>query len=173
MAGPDHRPHPFASRLPSGQEGTTRESVQRSTDRPLAPRRRTTVTWVTPREVFERYCSAISAADPEGVADLFTDDAYLEHPIGTERVAGRAAIVERYRNLTADTPPQVSLTGPVRSTAAGPAAAPILSRAILDGQPVDIDVIDVATFDDDGKITTLMGYWGPETTRPRTADEAN
>ncbi len=120
---------------------------------------------MTPTEVFEQYCARLTAGDVEGVADLFADDAYLEHPIGTERVSGRAAIVERYRNLIAASAPQVSLTGPVRATAAGPAAAPVLSRAVLDGDHVDIDVIDVATFAPDGRIATLMGYWGPATTR--------
>ena len=122
---------------------------------------------MTPIEVFEQYCARLSAGDAVGMADLFADDAYLEHPIGTERVAGRSAILDRYRTLIEQSAPQLTLTGPVRTTAAGPAAAPILSRATLDGRPVDIDVIDVATFADDGRIATLMGYWGPDTVRPR------
>ena len=32
-----------------------------------------------------------------------------------------------------------------------------------------IDIISVMTFDDDGKITSMKAYWGPENVTPASA----
>ena len=44
------------------------------------------------RDVFARYAQALSEGDTDGLVALFTPDATLEDPIGTEPHRGHAAI---------------------------------------------------------------------------------
>jgi steroid delta-isomerase len=60
---------------------------------------------------------------------------------------------------------QVELTGPVR-VAGKECAAPMLAELTVSDKKLYIDVIDVMTFNDDGKITSMRAYWNPQEMRP-------
>jgi steroid delta-isomerase len=122
------------------------------------------------RHAFEQYVGRLSAGDAEGVASLFADDAWIEDPLGAPRREGRDAILEFYRGAIDRASPAVSLTGPVRTSTQSTAAAPMQSRSNFGGKPSIIDIIDVFTFDDDGRITTMRAFWGPS--NHRAADGA-
>ena len=54
------------------------------------------------------------------------------------------------------------MTGPVRTVpAAATAAMPFRSESFFDNRHVTIDIIDVFTFDDEGRITSMKAYFGP------------
>jgi len=42
----------------------------------------------------------------------------------------------------------------------------MLAELTMNDQKSYIDVIDVMTFDDDGKITSMKAYWSPMEMRP-------
>jgi steroid delta-isomerase len=119
------------------------------------------------RAAFENYTSRLSAGDADGVAELFADDAWIEDPLGAPRHVGRQAILAFYRGAVERAHPDVRLTGPVRVSAVGEAAAPMQSHSNFGGSPKEIDIIDVFAFDDAGRITSMRAFWGEGNLRER------
>ena len=117
------------------------------------------------RTAFEQYVTRLSAGDADGVAALFADDAWIEDPLGAPRHEGREQILTFYRGAIERAHPQVELTGPVRTSNVGRAAAPMRSRSTFQGARSEIDIIDVFSFDGAGRITTMQAFWGPTNLR--------
>ena len=120
------------------------------------------------RHAFEQYCARLTAHDAPGIAALYAADATIEDPAGSPPVVGRAAIEAFYAGALARVRPElVELSGPVRALADGSgAAAPLASTSTREGRRARLDIIDVMTFDDEGLITSLRAYWGPENLTP-------
>ena len=79
---------------------------------------------------------------------------------------GREAIGAFFDEMTslADAT-ELRLTGPIRAVA-GECAFPMQARPTMGGTTMVIDIIDVMTFDDDGRITTMRAFWDPAEMRP-------
>jgi len=124
----------------------------------------------TIRATVASYCAAFTARDRAGYVGLFADDAWIEDPVGTPRHTGREAIGAFFDQSSgmADSI-ELRLTGPVVA-AAGEGAFPMQARPSFGGTTFVVDIIDVMTFDDTGKITTMRAYWDPAEMRP--ADDA-
>lgn len=121
---------------------------------------------VTIRSVVERYCAAFSAGDQDAYVDLFASDAWIEDPVGTPRHEGSDAIGAFFAMSSSMAESiELRLTGPVR-VAAGEAAFPMQARPEIGGATMAVDIIDVMTFDDDGRITTMRAFWDPAEMRP-------
>jgi steroid delta-isomerase len=120
----------------------------------------------TIRATVDAYCAAFSAADKDAYVGLFADGAWLEDPVGTPRHEGRDAIATFFEmtGSLADSI-EMRLTGPVR-VAAGECAFPLQVRPTMGGTTMVIDIIDVMTFEDDGRITTMRAFWDPTEMRP-------
>jgi steroid delta-isomerase len=120
------------------------------------------------RAVAERYAAFVTAHDAAGVAGLYADDAMVEDPAGSAPLVGRAEILAFYQAAIARARPErVVVTGPVRVLADGSTAAvPLQSRSTRDGRAVGVDIIDIFTFDDEGRISSMRAYWGPENVNP-------
>ena len=121
---------------------------------------------VTIRAAVDAYCAAFSAGDREAYVGLFAADAWVEDPVGTPRHDGHAAIGTFFENARgmAETI-ELRLTGPVR-VAAGECAFPMQARPLLGDTTFAVDIIDVMTFDDGGKITTMRAFWDPAEMHP-------
>ena len=120
------------------------------------------------RSVLERYPELLSKGDVDGIVELYADDATIEDPIGSELRKGRDAIREFYAT-TAGTI-EMKLTGPVR-VAGHEAAAPLVVLMGPEGQQQALDIIDVMTFDESGKVTSMRAFWSMEAMRPATSDD--
>lgn len=106
--------------------------------------------------VVNRYVEAFDKADMEIIREIYTEDAVVEDPVGSEPHVGIEAICTFYEvGLGAGA--KLVLTGPVRG--AGNAAA-FPFQVQMGG--MNIDIIDVFEFNDQGKITSMKAYWGPE-----------
>jgi steroid Delta-isomerase len=81
--------------------------------------------------------------------------------VGTPRREGKGGIGE-FRDQTRGMADSVELrrTGPVR-VAAGEAAFPGQARPLIGGTRFCIPIIDVMTFADDGRISTMRAFWDP------------
>ncbi|MBB4613918.1 steroid Delta-isomerase [Novosphingobium taihuense] len=105
------------------------------------------------------YVAAFDAGSPERVAALFSDDASVEDPVGTEPKVGQAAILEFYI-ASMQTGAKLRLEGPIR--VCGPYAAFAFSVLLnLGGKDMHVDVIDTFKFNDDGKVVEMRAYFGP------------
>jgi steroid delta-isomerase len=120
------------------------------------------------RGVLERYAKLLTAGDHRALAALYADDATIEDPIGAPLQLGADAIAKFYEASAGKV--TMKLTGPVR-VAGREAAAPFRVLVGPEGQRSVIDVIDVMTFDDEGKITSMRAFWSPDAIRPATDDD--
>jgi steroid delta-isomerase len=124
----------------------------------------------TIRSTVEAYCAAFTARDRDAYVDLFTPDAWIEDPVGSPRRDGHDGIGAFFDESSAMADSiELRQTGPVR-VAAGECAFPMQARPVIGGATLVVDIIDVMTFDDAGKIATMRAFWDPAEMRP--ADDA-
>lgn len=104
----------------------------------------------------ENYVRLVGSGSADDVVALFAADAVLEDPVGTDPRVGHEAIREFYQvieNLDRS-------TELVTLRVAGQGAAFVFTLVTAMGeQKVDLSPIDVMTFDDDAKITSMRAYW--------------
>ena len=115
------------------------------------------------RSVMELYAKLMCDSDADGIAALYADDCFVEDPVGGDPIQG----IEAVRGFYAVTSPnlQVEVSGPI-CVAGSQCAMPMLAELTMNDQKSYIDVIDVMTFDDDSKITSMKAYWSPMDMRP-------
>ena len=111
------------------------------------------------QQTVDRYLAAINAGDMSAVMALYSDDAAVEDPAGTEPKRGEE-ILQFYTNAFSGGA-KVQLTGPVRISAR---AAAFPFRAEIngpDGQVTIVEVIDIFEFDPSGKVAKMTAHFGP------------
>ena len=99
--------------------------------------------------------SAAGHRSADEVAALFADNAIFESPTGGDVHRGIEAIRSAYHSMWDGREQGVDLVS--LNVAGGEAAVHV--QVVLSGQR--IDVIDVMTFDEDAKISSLRTYSGP------------
>jgi steroid delta-isomerase len=111
-------------------------------------------------QTVNRYLELVAAGQPDAIADLYADDATVEDPVGGEVHIGRQAIRGFYANV-AGVKAEADV---VTLRALGHEAAYFwgLTIDLGEGGKMRIEIISVMTFDDEGKITSMKAYWGPE-----------
>lgn len=113
------------------------------------------------REAMQAYVDRINAGDAAGVCALFSADATIEDPVGSELKSG-AAIAAWFADTVAFGA-QIEPVAPIRGSHGNAAALAFeVSFTPTDAQRLRIRSIDVCTFNLAGQITTLKAYWGPE-----------
>ena len=113
------------------------------------------------RATVDAYCAAFTAGDRSAYVGLFATDAWIEDPVGTPRHEGHEAIggfFDQSSSLAESI--ELRRTGPIR-VAAGECAFPMQARPTIGGTALCVDIIDVMTFDDHAKITTMRAFWDP------------
>ena len=115
------------------------------------------------RAAMQRYAKLMCDSDADGIIDLYADGCSVEDPVGGQPLSGKETI----RGFYAATSPnlQVEITGPI-CVAGNHCAVPMVAELTMNDQKSYIDVIDVMTFDDGGKITSMKAYWSPMEMRP-------
>jgi steroid delta-isomerase len=119
------------------------------------------------RWVFEQYGARMSAGDTDGIVALFAEDAYIEDPVGSGKQLGHAALRKFYQGGfdAMGGPLEMKLEGAVRVSGSYGAAAYIV-KTLNHTEPFRVETLDVMTFNDDGKITSMLAYWGPSNITP-------
>ena len=103
-----------------------------------------------------RYVEAFEKADMDIIRDMYSVDARVEDPVGTEVHDGIDAVCAFYEGALASGA-KLALTGAPRC--AGNAVA-FPFQVQMPG--MSMDVIDVFEFDHEGKVNSMKAYWGPE-----------
>ncbi|MFH5230709.1 nuclear transport factor 2 family protein [Antrihabitans spumae] len=113
----------------------------------------------TIRATVERYVALVATGTAQELADLYTADAVVEDPVGTEPKVRHAAIRDFYEVLQAAQRETKLLTARI----AGKQAAFHFELTTTFGeQKVVLAPIDVMEFDDDGRVTSMKAYWGQD-----------
>lgn len=107
----------------------------------------------------EAYLARHTAGDVDGIVALFADDARVWDPVDSEPHVGAEAVRAFFAG-THEMVESITLvaTGPVRC-AGDFAAFPMTAHSVVGDFSIELDIIDVMTFDEDGKISEMKAYW--------------
>lgn len=112
------------------------------------------------REIVEEYLRRVATGTAAEILELYAANPTLEDPVGSEARVGREAIEEFYRSIES-----LDSTTELREFRASGdhAAAFAFDVCTKTGDmTVEVSVIEVMEFDDDGRITHMRAYWHPE-----------
>jgi steroid delta-isomerase len=109
------------------------------------------------KAVLQAYLDNFNAANIDGLVGLFAADANVEDPVGAPAHVGTAAIRAFYTDAMKNGA-QLSLSAPMRGSH-GNAAAMAFEAKI---GALTVRIIDVMTFNEAGKVTSMKAYFGPE-----------
>ncbi|QYB00860.1 nuclear transport factor 2 family protein [Rhodococcus sp. USK10] len=111
------------------------------------------------RKTVERYIEAVATGTADDVVALYAEGATVEDPVGTEPRTSAESLREFYGVIE-----PLKQTGELLTLKiAGNSAAFHFSLVTdLGEQKLEIAPIDVMTFDDDGKITSMRAFWSQE-----------
>jgi steroid delta-isomerase len=112
------------------------------------------------KQALQAYIDRYNADDLEGVVGLYAEDATVEDPVGSPVKAGKAAIRDFYK-YAMTTGARLTLAAPIRGSHGKAAAMAFDVKLDYQGASMVIRVIDVMTFDEQGKFTSMKAYWGP------------
>ncbi|MEM9704794.1 MAG: nuclear transport factor 2 family protein [Pseudomonadota bacterium] len=115
----------------------------------------------------EGYFTAFENLDADEVLKLFAANATVEDPIGSPVLSDPDAIRAFY-GASMEAKPVLKRTGPIR-VVNNEAAFPFRALVSMPEGDLEIDVIDVMKFDNDGKITEMRAYFGETNIRPAPA----
>jgi steroid delta-isomerase len=110
-------------------------------------------------EAVRRYIGLVAAGSAADLAQLYSEDATVEDPVGGEVHIGRQAIQGFYTGVE-NTDAECELV--TLRVAGNEAAFQFRLTVTAGGQRMLIEPIDVMTFDDDGKIAAMKAYWSAE-----------
>jgi steroid delta-isomerase len=110
-----------------------------------------------------RYLELIGGGSADDIVALFTDDATVEDPVGSEPRVGRQAIHGFFTTLeTLDRATElVSLR-----VCGHEAAFQFVITFDAGGQRMRLEPIDTVVFNDEAKITSLRSYFSPSDVKP-------
>ena len=111
------------------------------------------------RSAVARYLAAVATGPADEIAMLYADGATLEDPVGSEPVVGRTAIREFYSALD-----NVTVKTELLALRVAGNSAAFHFRVITETptQTITIEPIDVMTFDDQARITSMRAFWSTD-----------
>lgn len=116
----------------------------------------------TPAEMkntLKLYVERLSAGDADGIVELFAPDGTMEDPVGTPAHQGADALRTFYGNMAGLL--KAEIAGPM-CAAGSECAMTLLACLTMPGsEPRYLDAVDLARFDETGKIVEMRAFWDP------------
>ena len=117
------------------------------------------------KAALQAYVDRTNAGDTAGLVALFAQGAVIEDPVGTEQKSG-GAIAAWFADSVAFGA-KITPVAPIRGSHANEAALVFDVEFTPPGsERLRIRSVDVCRFDDDGLITSLRAFWGPDDIGP-------
>lgn len=111
------------------------------------------------KATIEAYAFRHTNSPVDELVELFAPDAVAYDPVDSPPHAGTEAIAAFFAgNREMADELEVRITGPV-CVAGNQAAFPLVARTSIGDLKMEIDIVDVMTFDDDARITEMRAYW--------------
>ncbi|MFJ6062657.1 hypothetical protein ACIQHU_06410 [Streptomyces tendae] len=119
------------------------------------------------RKAIEGYIDNITNPDPDYAAKYLAVPRTGEDPVGTKPITLRGSVQDQLDEMkqlldVPFTPKRAELTAPISFSLGNQVAMAFTLWAEVDGHNISIDIIEVMTFDEAGKICDQMAYWGVE-----------
>lgn len=115
------------------------------------------------KQAMQAYIDAFNRGDHQGIVDLYAETATVEDPVGSPPKQGRKAISDFYA-FAMKSGARLRLAAPIRGSHGDSAAMAFdVELNMPQGETTAravIRVIDVMTFDADGKFSSMRAYWG-------------
>jgi len=112
------------------------------------------------KQAMQAYIDLYNRDDLEGVVGLYADDATVEDPVGKPVMSGKAKIRDFYK-YAMSTGARLKLAAPIRASHGNSAAMAFDVTLTMPEGRLLIRVIDVMTFDAQGKFSSMRAFWGP------------
>lgn len=116
------------------------------------------------RDVVRRYVELVGSGSTADILALYSEDAVIEDPVGTDPKKGHAEIGAFYDVITGLERETVLDENTVR-VAEGHAAFLFTLTTRAGDQSFAVSPIDVMEFDEAGRITHMRAYWSQENMR--------
>jgi steroid Delta-isomerase len=114
-------------------------------------------------QTVNRYLELVATGTADDIVKLYTADATLEDPVGTDLRRGAEAVHEFYKAVEGID----KETELVHIRVSGSEAAFFWHLTLNAGDSRSrISPISVMTFDDDAKITSMRAFWSPSDVQP-------
>ncbi len=107
--------------------------------------------------VVRTYIEGLNDADVDAVVGLFSNNVVIVDPLGSKPVQGLEAARQFFLNGPFLHPIQAALEGEIR--VAGNSAA---FAFIAHSDGLEMRIIDVFEFDDEGKVNRMLAYWSQQ-----------
>jgi steroid delta-isomerase len=114
-------------------------------------------------ETLARYAALVTAGDVDGIVALYAPDAEIQIPANGALHRGIDAIRSFYRDN--ELARRLEIVGPA-CVAGLEAAVPMRAQVARDGQLLELDVVDVAAFDERGRFTRMRAFFDLDGARP-------
>jgi steroid delta-isomerase len=111
------------------------------------------------KQAMQAYIDAFNRRDALGIVNLYADDASVEDPVGSPPKCGRAAISAFYE-YAIKSGAVLKLAAPIRASHGDSAAMAFDVQLNMPEGAAVIRVIDVMTFNGEGKFSSMRAYWG-------------
>jgi len=112
--------------------------------------------------LFEKYTRAVTATDVDTIVSIYAPDAQIQIPVGGPVHDGIDAIDAFYReNELAES---LEIAGPA-CVAGHEAAIPLRAVVVQEGRRLELDVIDVAEVDEQGRVLSMRAFFDLEGAR--------
>ena len=111
----------------------------------------------TMKAAMQAYLDNFNAGNLDALVGLFTSDANVEDPVGAPAHNGKDEIRAFYADALKNGA-RLSLSAPMRGSHSNASAMAFEAKV----GPLTVRIIDVMTFNDAGKITSMKAYFGPE-----------
>jgi steroid Delta-isomerase len=108
------------------------------------------------KTAMQAYLDAFNSGSATAVVALYAEDATVEDPVGSPVKRGKAEIHAFYTH-SITTGAKLALDAPIRGSHGNSAAMAFTARI----GPVTVRVIDIMTFNEAGKVTSMKAYFGP------------
>ncbi|ELT9027995.1 hypothetical protein SAV10_003727 [Salmonella enterica] len=115
--------------------------------------------------VMRAYIENINNPDPEFYSKYVAENLTGEDPVGSMSSDSDNYVPDFAQSLkqlidVPFTPKKAEIIAPIRFSLKNEAAMAFKFWAEIDGRNISIDIIDVMTFDETGKICNIKAYWG-------------
>ena len=112
--------------------------------------------------LFEKYTSAVTATDVDAIVSIYASEARIQIPVGGPVIEGIEAIQAFYRdNELAES---LAVAGAL-CVAGLEAAVPLIATVRQGERLLELDVIDVAEIDTEGRVLSMRAFFDLEGAR--------
>lgn len=114
-------------------------------------------------EAVETYIAGYANRNIDEVMSIFAENVTVEDPVGTPALVGKAAVRD-FMSVAITMRATLRLRGEIRC-AGDFAAFPFVVALDYHGRNTEIEVIDIFQFNDQGEVTEMRAFFGPDNIR--------